>query len=591
MYIQRSIPSPNKRFTFSLQNFAGGLNNRSELLGPSEASDLLNMKFSNDTVMEKRKGSVKVDELKLDGPITFVGKFKPYKEADVVLRATDTKLYAGTTEITTLKGRMMGVNFMGKFIFVDGEKIRVFGRFPQKDTTYEKVIGTPVDTNVLMELVKTPEGYTQLDQTHVRGVARYDYTNKKMWYEPCKLEVEDTYQGTNVLPDEPKYVVVHKGRLFISGADKDDDNVFLSDLNNPYYFPVYLPIQLPPNSDKVRGLHVFDDSVVVGRQFDMFAITGITNRTDIGGEPFRLKKLNTHTGFASNRAVSTAHNYLFYFGADGHAYMMSNVRAESTTLITQVLSQQVDIKIAPIDLKVEDFVDASATFYDNIWYVTVKDKVLLYSYSTRTWSMYNALNARSFYVDDLTLTWGNQDGYYMKHSEDYMDDGVPFTAFWKSSWFDMDDANSVKFFREFYLVAHTFEEVDSDIRVTFEIDYIDVKDEVMLKNQISVWGKAKFGDKFITRRINESIPFVIGRHGRSIRFTFTNGYILGAPVNSRSELDAYESKRESTIVLIKNESLYVRYTNGKWEDVDFAWINQGMKIYQMNGDYEYRGKR
>ena len=50
-------PPPNKIMTFTLSNFVGGLNNRSDQLEDNEALNLLNMEFADDTLMEKKKRS------------------------------------------------------------------------------------------------------------------------------------------------------------------------------------------------------------------------------------------------------------------------------------------------------------------------------------------------------------------------------------------------------------------------------------------------------------------------------------------------------------------------------------------------------
>lgn len=587
--------------TFSLKDFSGGLNNRSEILAPSQASALMNMAFANDTVLEKRKGSMAYDDFVATEPIIYIDEFRPYKKDDELLRATKTKLYSGSTEIATLHDGIQGVNYNGKYAFVDGEKIRFYGEFPFGDTTYEKVIGTPTQDMVIMELVNPPLDYTPLDNTHQRGVAKYDYTKKEFWYEPCVLELEDTYQGANMLPTNCKYIASHQGRLFLSGSRKpanalpgehdDDDNVFISDIQNPYYFPVYLPIQLPPNSDKVTGLMVYDDSVVIGRKNDIYVITGMTNRADMGVEVFALRRINSHTGIANQSLMCVVHNYLFFFGTDGMAYALSSTRQDEKVISTSMLTDHVDITSDPINLTIEDLQEGSSAFHDNKWYVTVKDKVLVYKYINRAWTVYNNLNARSFYNKNDLLIWGDDKGRTSKESEDFLDYGVPYVCYWTGRWFDMEDANANKQFREFYLVAHTYNDVSSDVRLTFEIDYVDVNDEIVIENEIAIWGKTTFGKRFITRNINQSLPFVIGRRGRAIKFTFSNGYNQNVPVTHRYELDSYPNRRENTIVHITEENAYVLYKNRQWEDIPIEKLNQGMKVYQINGDYEYRGKR
>lgn len=590
-YIQRNTPPPNKIHTFSLTNFVGGLNNRSEVLQANQCSSVLNMTFADDTVMEKRRGSTYVDTMKLNGELVFIDEFKPYNDHDVLIRATKTELYIGSTKMANLQGQVTGVNFAGKYFFADGDKLYVYGKFVQESTTYEKVIGTPDPNYLLLEVVNPPTSYTQLDTTHVRGVLQVNYTNKKVWYEPCKNEVDDPYKKTNVLPSKPRYLVVHNGRLFISGSEKDNDNVFISDVQNPYYFPVSLPMQLPPNSDKIVGIHVYDDGVVIGREEDIYFITGMTNRLDMGVPVFRLQKLNSHTGFANHYSVDVAHNYLFFMGSDGNAYALSSVQRDKRALASSILTKTIDFFKEPINLTKEDILKSSGLFFDDKWYVTMKDKVMIYSYRHQAWTMYNNLHARCFYKFKNILIWGDKEGRTNMPSEDYLDHGIPFEAYWTSKNFDMDDANAHKQFREFFIVAHTFADHISDVNLTFDVDYVDVKSKVLINNQVSIFGKAKWGDRFIARNINASTPFTIGRRGRTIRFTFRNGYFPANPVETHADLSGYLGKKDGVLVRVNDEQEYYLYDEGEWVKKTIQELNQAMRVYQVNGDYEYRGKR
>ncbi len=567
------------------------MNNRSEILQPNQCSDVLNMIFADDTVMEKRRGSTIVDTLRLNGELVFIDEYKPYNDADVLIRATKTEIYVGNMKVANINGQITGVNFAGKYFFADGEKFYVWGRFPQTSTTYEEVIGTPYSNYLLMEVVNPPQNFTPLGTEHIRGKVKYDYTNRKIWYEPCQNEIEDPYKKSNVLPQNPRYIVVHNGRLFISGSKKNDDNVFISDLNNPYYFPVSLPIQLPPNSDKVVGLHVYDDSVVVGREEDIYVITGMTNRPDMGVPVFRLKKINTHTGFASHYAINVAHNYLFFLGSDGNAYALSGVQGNERVLASSILSKTVDFFRSPISLSKNDIYEASSIFFDDKWYITMKDKIMIYSYRHQAWTMYNNLHARSFYKFNNILIWGNKDGQLCMPSEDYLDQGKPYEAYWTSKNFDMDDATVFKYFREFFLVVHTYDTVKSDILLTFSVDYVDVKSRVLIKNELSVWGRSRFGDRFIIGNINTTFPFIIGRRGRTIRFTIRNCYFPSESVQTRAELEKHSYKGERTLVYVHDEGKYYLFEDDVWRPKTTYDLNQGMKIYQVSCDYEYRGKR
>jgi hypothetical protein len=140
-------------------------------------------------------------------------------------------------------------------------------------------------------------------------------------------------------------------------------------------------------------------------------------------------------------------------------------------------------------------------------------------------------------------------------------------------------------------VAHTYNRYNSDIDVIFEIDFADVKGSVTIKNQISIWGKAKFGDRFINRRINDSYPVIIGRRGRNIRFKVSNRYFIDGEVETYEELEFYLGRIEGIVVYVTGTDEYYKYTEREWVLLTPDDLEQKMKIYQINGDYEFRGKR
>ncbi len=609
-YIQKITPPPNKIYNFSLKDFSGGLNNASNQLNDNEARNLINMMFCDDTLMEKRKGQEYYDDLDIsyipeppENPeepseepstdVLFIDEYRPYKDTDKLIRATNKKMYVGNDEIATLSGEMCGANFQDKYIFADGTKIYAYGKFPQESTSpYVVVEGTAVDDCVVMEVVSPADGHTQLDTSHVKGVTRYNYTDKTICYEPCENEFKDTYKGACKVPENIKYVVSHNGRLFLSGNNKDDDNVFISDINNPFYYPTALPMQLPPNSDKVIGLHVYDDGVVVGRSNDIYIIYGSTNNPGLGMEVFQLKKLNTHTGFANHKAVDVVNNYLFFLGSDGNAYGLITSKYDSKSLITTNISQQLDLFKEPISLSKSDINEACSIFFDDMWYLSIKDKVLIYSYNQRGWTMWTSLNARSFYKLNGELIWGNSSGRIVKHPENtYLDFGQPYQAFWYSKRFDMDEPNTFKQFRDFFMIAHVYSDKKSDINILYEIDYSDVKNRILVQQQLSTWGNSVFGDRFINRNIAETLPLTIGQRGRNLSFKFTNGYYTKGEVATVDDLNAVLGKKDGLLVKVVDTSSYYLYTNYEWKKMSVDDLDQRMKIYQVNGDYELRGKR
>lgn len=595
VYIQKNVPPPNNIIPFSLNSFNGGLNNRSSQLEANQASDLINMSFVDEELMHGRYGTTAYDAVDLPSSVLFIDEYKPYDATAQLLRCTSTELYSGSAKIATVSNAISGANYMGKYYFVDGAKINLYGTFPQADNLpHVDVIGTPVNADIVMQLVNPPAGYTPLGATYDTGVWKYDYTNLKCWYEPCENEIADTYKGENVLPVNPSYIAVHQDRLYISGSSDDDDNVFITDIMNGFYCPVFLPIQLPPNGDKVVGLFVFHDSIIVGRNYDIHVIYGNTNRTDLSNDLFRLKRVNTHTGFASHNAVSIAHNYMFFAGHDGNMYAMHTTQTNVDILATQILNHTIDIEKAPISVTNVDLASSYSVFFNDIWYVSIGDKLLLYSYRHRSWTLYKFtdFSPTSLYIKGYDLIIGINTGVSVKiDNTKYSDLGKPYQSYWSSKVMDYDQPSVFKQFREFFIVADTFSSYDSDINFTFEVDYIDVKDTHTIQNQISVWGKSKWGDRFINRNIVTSLPIIIGRRGRTLRVTFSNGYFPHSTVATKADLDNVLGKEEGMLVYVTDESAYYLYTDFSWVKQTDENLFQPMKVREVNGEYELRGKR
>jgi len=592
VWVQSTTPKPNRRQEFALNDFSGGLNNRALLIEDNEASKLLNMRFLQDNVLEKRTGFQPFDALILNAPITYMGIFKPYTSADELIRATNSNVYINQVNVANVLGEIDAINYQGRFFFCDGDKIRAYGKFTSTTSTYVQIVGTQPIGNVVLTVINPPTNFVPLDETHVRGVTIYNYTNLTVHYEPCVFELNDPYLGANVLPEHPRFIVAHKGRVFISGDKEDDDNVFMSHVTNPFYFSVALPLQLPPNSDNVTSLVVYGDNVIVSRKNDIYRISGETSNPALGFELFSLRKLNTHTGITNNKCASMVHNFLFFLGSDGIAYALSPGYSNTELLSTQIISNKIDIFKAPINATYDGIDSASSFFDDDNWYINIVDKTLVYSYRHQAWTVFDQVDMNASLVYNNELIWGRKDGRVAKFSTDYLDDGYkPIYAYWESKLFTMDNNSKYKQFREFYLVAHAFDDMDSEIRVAFEIDYADVKNSAIIENKIAIFGKSVYGDRFIDRNINASIPFMIGRRARHMRIKFSSGYEVIGTVNDVLSLDAVSIKLNYLTYFVTSVNAYYYYLDGVWIALSDNDIKQPMRVYEVNGEYELKGKR
>lgn len=537
-FIQNSNVPTNKIFPFSIPNFTGGLNNRSSYLrmDAHEASDLLNIVFKVDGTFEKRKGFQLYDDFVIDDPegITYMDIFKPINEEHYLVRASNSQVYIGETKIADVNGQIHGVNYIGKYYFVDGVNFYMYGKKDSEPTTEYKTY----------KVVNPPKDFTPKDTSHKEGEWKYDDTKLEAWYEPCQNEIDDPYMGSNVVPAKCKYILIHNERLILSGDADNPHTIYISDINNGFYFPNYVSLQLPPNSDEIVGMRVFHSAIVVGRTEDVYVIYGDTNRLDIG-TPFYMKKVNTHTGFTNQDNIQSVNNYLYYLGNDGEVYSLYPVRGNTDLVSTKHINDKVDFFVEPLSFKFESIKNTSGIFFDNDYWLSFGNKILVYSFLFKAWTVFDGIQPNYFLHYENELLIADKSGKTYKYGYEYNDNGQVIPCYWYSKHYDMGQPSRIKQFRQLFVVAHSYEEWDSDIKLRFEIDYVDVKDQHVIKNQISRFGKARFGiNRFITRNIAQSLPVVIGQRGRLLR------------------------------VIIANDEL-----------------NQTIKIYEINGEYELRGFR
>lgn len=591
-FVQKLNVQPNPVNSFSLRDFSGGLNNRSDEMLDIQLSDVLNMMFSDETLLETRPGQEYFNETVYPSKIVFMDEYNPYVGNAQFVTATEVGVYFDGVLKKVVTGKINGITHEGKYFFADGSKLYCYGKFPQVDSTYVDVIGTAVDEYRVMEVKSPPAGYTPLGTTHQQGVTVYDYTLNEIYYEPCTNEMTDTYKGANVVPSGVKFIISHKGRVIVSGQDNDDDNVFIGDVRSSYYFPVYLPIQVPPDSDKIKGLIVYDDDIVIGRGRDLYSISGDTNRTDTGTEVFTLRKINTHTGLAGLDTMDIVNNYLFFFGADGNAYGLDATRGDYKVVRSTIISKSIDVTKPPINWTADDLKNAHSIYHNDYWYVSSAGKTLVYSYRKQSWLFFDRMYVNNFYIKNGEILWGDNDGRICHFYDGYLDFGKPYLSHFYTKNFNMGDANSFKQFKEIFLVARTYNDYNSDIRIRTEIDYSDVKESVTIDNKISIFGEAKFGDRFINRNINDTYPIIVGRRGRNIRFKISNRFYVHGEVDLIADLEYYIGRIEGVVVYVLEDQNYYRYNSERnWDLLTSADLEQKMKIYQINGIYEMRGRR
>jgi len=525
IHLQRNTPPIDEHVPFTYSDFSGGLNNKTELK-LNQARDLLNMSFLSDLRVGKRTGVYKDEDfIATFHDITFIDRYYRQGTRQWNTVYADKDRFCVDIKIYNIPNVTMGVGYKDQYFFVNGEAIWVMDGLL-----------------TVRKMVNPPAGFTPAPSPATIGIwVNDDSVNpKERWYEPCQLELDSTELGTNLIPDGPTIIALKEGRLYVSGVDSDPNNVYISDLDNGFYWPVALPLQAPPNGEKVTCLYEFMNTMVIGRENSIYAIYGNTNIPDSGDDLFRVKSIQTHAGIINSKCVARMHNYMVFVGSDGIVYYMITPLTDVRYFTTKVLSKDVDLFKEPLGFTYEQIEECFATFSNNEYLLSINDKTLIYNYVEQAWTVYD-VNVASMlsYNDELKFTLKGATGFYKfrehGHVDAYRDvikinftndiENNAINSYWTSLRDDFGNATYFKHFREIFLVVSTFKNYISNVDVNFEIDYIDVGNLITIADKIAVWGRAVFGDRLLDKDISVSLPTQIGRRGRFLSFTVSNNSI------------------------------------------------------------------
>ena len=606
-----------ERITFTIKDFTGGLNNvmSENRLKDNQSSDLLNVRFRKDGVLEKRSGLREYDivnsSYSINGDLHGAWVIKVDEETETLLLHVDTDLiYIRSSDRKPIfipwgqKSEVRSIDlsvaqFQDKVYFVDNGLRIHFLKIEELETKSSPNIYYIVDP---------PSDYTPNPKPATEGVVKeapssYGQSNMiDVWYEPCEYELEDGYKGINRTGSYRKrYICVHKDRLYVAGNDDDPNMLYISDILNPYYFPAALPIQTPPDGDRITALKVFGDALVIGRQDSMYALFGNTNRDS--DDNYKLIKINTHTGVVNNKCLDIVQNFLFYVGNDSNLYKMTHVTTTTKTLTPTKLNINVDLKKPPLNKSIWDIKNAH-TYYDKYngeWWVQLGEDSLVYNYDYMAWTRHRGCENRMMlhFDDKFTLCRDNctftcfDDTVYYDMDYEYPGLKLPIPCYWTSKEIDFGTPIRIKQIRDTYVVSEVYDDMRTDVRVKYDIDYVTVESENKIESEIALWDKAIWDkNRFISSNITRSLPIMVGRRGRTFKIWVGNGYKFRAYVN---ELPHQEETEVGDLFYCKGK-FYVRTlrdyeTRQYYKELDEEELYQPMRIYEISGLYEFKGYR
>ena len=599
-----------QRTTFTVKNFSGGLNNTTSpaRLNDNETPNLLNIRFRMDGILEKRSGLTRYTfhnpAIPIEGVLRNLWVIRPRPGVETILMHVDedfiyvredgTPVFIPWGQYGVYKP-VSGVQFMDKFYLVDGTEHIRFLKIEDLET---------MSLPRIFFISAPPYEFEPNPKPATKGVVKeeqYSGHRWRTWYEPCQYELEDGYKGTNMQTNYCNMITVHKDRLYLTGNPNDPNMVYISDILNPYYFPASLPVQLPPDGDRVTCMRVFNDSVIFGRENDVYVLSGNTNRDT--SDAYLLKKLNTHTGIVNNNSANIIHNFMFYVGSDGNCYKLKNTTSSDLILATQKLNTKVNLFNKPISKNIWDIRNCHTGYdpFNEEWWIQLDDLSIIYNYQLMAWTIYSGTeNVKLFTYKGKFLLGRDRcevmyfdDNVCYDYDYEYPELRLPIPCYWTSKDIDFGSPIRIKQIRDTYVVSEVYDNKRTDVRVKYDIDYVSVENESKVESEIALWGKAIWDkNRFIASNISRSLPIMVGRRGKTFKIWIGNGYKFKDYV---TELPHQEETSVGDLFYC-NGKFYVRTprdyeTRSYYQELSEEELYQPMKIYEISGLYEFKGYR
>ena len=289
-------------------------------------------------------------------------------------------------------------------------------------------------------------------------VAQYALTNYRV------NQVEDKTQNTSRPVDNIKtcnQITLHWDRLLLWGDTTHKNQLYISDLNNPRYFPVSNTISFETGKQ--------EPIVSVVRYRDMLVVfTKTTIQTLVGRSPedYRRNLIHDGLGCIAPRSAAVVGNHIAFLSAEGIYLLKPN------QFILEVMNvQRIDY---PIKSAVIPDEDACALVYDSQYRLCLPSKREVYRLYYEQVMWVRDTSSKLNFVQ--MIHYGNevyelsQDGrIYKQDSTIYNDDGEIYPMIVESKYLDLSASFNQKKLKRLYVLARHYDET-VDLFVTVKAD-------------------------------------------------------------------------------------------------------------------------
>lgn len=260
-----------------------------------------------------------------------------------------------------------------------------------------------------------------------------------------------------------KKIILHWDRLILSGDSKHPYQVYISDLNNPRYFPVSNTISFDTGKQEaITSLVRYRDFLVV------FTKTTIQTLTGKSPDDYQRSLIHDGIGCIADWTAQVTGNNITFLSAEGVMMLKPN------QFILEVMNvQRVDY---PIKTEIQQSLDPSACamVYDSQYWLCFPQKKALYRlyYDQGMWvkdtsSKLNFMQMTHYGADVYDMTTDGK--IYTMDKTLYNDDGEVYDMIVESKFLDLGSSFNYKKLKRIYILARHFDD-NIDLKVTVQAD-------------------------------------------------------------------------------------------------------------------------
>lgn len=216
---------------------------------------------------------------------------------------------------------------------------------------------------------------------------------------------------------------------------------------------------LPDDGDSIRGLGIFQDTVIIFKQFSIYSMT-----LDDTGSP-TITLITRAAGCVAHKSIVNVENDLYFLSREG-VRVLGNQANYFNSIRTSILSRQIQPIIDTIDEP--NFEKANATYFNKQYILTVAtttgnpDKTLVYHTEYNGWSVWDNINSDTLlrYINSSSeqkLLFLAHEGtqIYQFTPGIYTDNGSPISSYLLSKVFDFRNPDITKYFVDLGLMFRT----------------------------------------------------------------------------------------------------------------------------------------